>query len=553
MTANAHGLPDVLGNTRGFTLKRTPVKAVSDVQSETTESTEATRKLKHGDALLLAAVAAVWFGIVITTVAHHEYWRDEVRALSIATAPPTLWQLPAYLKDEGHPVLWYILLRVVHAVSRSALVLPITSITVAALAMVLFLYRAPFSLGLKFLFVFSVLPIYEYSVMARNYGISMLLMFCFATLYGKRRKYPLILASVLALLANCNFHSLILAALLTMLWLQDDFIVQRQTLSTREQVAIVFGVCLVALAGGFSLITVLPDDRSVTIGASAEYYWRSLLDVLRHPYNIMNELVPVSETSRPGHLLQFALIASLVAGLFVRPAFGIVLAIALLTLGTFFVAIYPGKLRHQGLLLIFAITLYWICKETSSKEIPSAVGPLRMYAQAVALAIALPTMLVAGDWIAYGAVTMDLTSQLSSAKALGVWLKRAAEPEAIVVGEPDFNLEALPYYAPQRIYIPREDRFRQWVSFTTEAKAEMSLGELLRTAQRLKREQHVPVYIALGFPTAQFRQNKSISYSYNKMLTWDQSQWEQFRVATQRVAGFWKAVGDENFDLYEVL
>ena len=70
--------------------------------------------------------------------------------------------------------------------AATVLVLKVLSILIAGAAMLLFIFRSPFPLPLKVLFVFSLLPLYEYAVMARNYGISMLLMFSFAALYPRR-------------------------------------------------------------------------------------------------------------------------------------------------------------------------------------------------------------------------------------------------------------------------------------------------------------------------------------------------------------------------------
>src|SRR3954469_8851073 len=54
--------------------------------------------------------------------------------------------------------------------------------------MVLFLLRAPFRWPMLALFALGDVAAYEYTVMARNYGISMLLIFVFAMLYPRRHR-----------------------------------------------------------------------------------------------------------------------------------------------------------------------------------------------------------------------------------------------------------------------------------------------------------------------------------------------------------------------------
>ena len=136
------------------------------------------------------------------------------------------WRAPAHspldlyhlIRYEGHPILWYLILYLGHSIVDSPLVLPIASIAIASAAVALFMLRSPFPLWLKALFLFSGLPLYEYSVMARNYGISMLLLFLVASLYRYRTTQWLPLAIGLGLLANTNIHATVLAFLLMLTW-----------------------------------------------------------------------------------------------------------------------------------------------------------------------------------------------------------------------------------------------------------------------------------------------------------------------------------------------
>ena len=48
-----------------------------------------------------------WLAIVVTVAFHHEFWRDEVRALSLAIGAQTPFEIIKTLQDEGHPGLWH--------------------------------------------------------------------------------------------------------------------------------------------------------------------------------------------------------------------------------------------------------------------------------------------------------------------------------------------------------------------------------------------------------------------------------------------------------------
>ena len=76
---------------------------------------------------------------------HHVFWRDEVRALSIAKEADGFSNLPELLENEGHPILWYVLFKkTLYIIFRANWVLPLASILVAMASALLWLCYAPF-------------------------------------------------------------------------------------------------------------------------------------------------------------------------------------------------------------------------------------------------------------------------------------------------------------------------------------------------------------------------------------------------------------------------
>jgi hypothetical protein len=222
---------------------------------------------------------------------------------------------------------------------------------------------------------------------------------------------------------------------------------------------------------------------------------------------------------------------------------------AFLGLGFFFSFGFEGDLRHKGLLLVLFVTLYWLSLDAGQGR----PGTMATRFETLAFLAIWPLVLLWNDAFALFKVRSDIRNELSSVPAFGRWL--SDHPDhlgSIVLGEPDYLLEALPYYAPQRIYIPREARFGKWVRFTTESKAVLGLGELLDVAQELSRREHRQVLIALGLPAAEFGRTSSYRHSYNKVLEWTPAEWDRFRRATKQVAGYWSPTTDENFDIYSV-
>jgi hypothetical protein len=55
---------------------------------------------------------------------------------------------------DGHPVVWYIRIDLTYQTFHSNAVLPAVSVTIAAVAVLIFLFWSPFSATFKALFVF---------------------------------------------------------------------------------------------------------------------------------------------------------------------------------------------------------------------------------------------------------------------------------------------------------------------------------------------------------------------------------------------------------------
>ena len=102
-------------------------------------------------------ILCVWLVSVIFVTSKHEYFRDEVRALSLmqdVNYPGDIYDLTQF---DGHPPLWFFLLYVVWLLTDSQLVLPMLSILIATAAVIVFMFYGPFQLWLKCLFIFEAI------------------------------------------------------------------------------------------------------------------------------------------------------------------------------------------------------------------------------------------------------------------------------------------------------------------------------------------------------------------------------------------------------------
>src|SRR3954469_1036283 len=298
-----------------------------------------------------------WLALTILLAHHHVFWRDEVRAFSIALAGDDLLDMLRGLRGEGHPAVWYLLLRGAHALVARVEVLPAVAWLGAFTAMVLFLLRAPFRWPMLALFALGDVAAYEYTVMARNYGISMLLIFVFAMLYPRRHRNVLLLGLVLLLLANTNVHSALLAGGFALLWLID--LLREQGLRWTAALGhLLLGATLLLMGVIACALTVYPPVNDAAVMEHAQLSGM-FLELTLEPW--LRLLGPMPDQLL--RVLSFALSLAIIGGIWglVRST-GAFLA-ALVTLLGFlllFSLIYPGDLRHEALWLVFMLALYWI-------------------------------------------------------------------------------------------------------------------------------------------------------------------------------------------------
>lgn len=503
---------------------------------------------KRTDVIVTALLLAVWLAVVIFTTTRHEYWRDEVRAWSLARAAHSPLDLFHLIRYEGHPILWYLILYLGHSIVDSPLVLPIASIAIACAAVALFMLRSPFPLWLRALFLFSGLPLYEYSVRARNYGISMLLLFLAASLYRHRTSQWLPLAIGLALLANTNIHATILAFLLMLVWTWDELSARGSAPHRRRGGRLLLAVGIVGLGILLSVVVVSPPPDTVLTGfysTTPEAFASAFGGALLQPRAGFRSLFPSFLPWAVGHVILYLAIL----GLLRRPILSLAALGGLVALGVLFRVGSAGDYRHAGVFLCFLLCLYWMAAD----EPDGGTGPKLGLRLVEVVGYGALTARILASVYRSRAVRVDVTSQMSSSKAFGAFLNAAPSfRDAILVPEPDYYIESLRYYAHNPIYLARERRFGNTVAWSSAAAPHLSLGQLVSQAQELKAQYRRPVLVVLGHPAVLTEPMGTTRLFYNKRFTWSAREGEELDRSLVRVAEFWDAFSDENYSVYAV-
>ena len=386
--------------------------------------------------------------------------------------------------------------------------------------------------------------------MARNYGISMFLLFLVAIIYRNRKKYPLLLALVLALLANTNFPSAVLVGLIAALWTRD-MIDEHRTKSIQIggysrylSFVIIFAGFLLCIA------TTIPKKETIWFSMNTvdmRSLIQSFFEAVLHPEQTFSALVP----SVIPPLVVWILLYLAVFGLLVRPSFFLAALGAQISFGVLFRIANKGMYRHQGLYLVFLLFLYWLCCDLLIKKKDGNKMKKKLFNTGFYIAL---LVLILGNVVKTKSyVLADIEMERSSSKAFGEFLNKSTTyQDAIIVPEPDYLVESLPYYAKNKIFLPREHRFGTTVSWTTKSNQHLSLGELLSLAHNLKNRYDKNVLIVMGHLELYRHDHYEKNYSFNKVFLWDTKQFEEFSRSTIPVAEFMSAYSDENYWIFAV-
>ena len=506
------------------------------------------------ESLFCWAALALYVTSIVNGAVHHEMWRDEVRALSAAIHGANLGEMFAGIRDQGHPLLWYLILRLGHWVTKSHLVLPIASLAVAVAGACLFLWKSPFPREWRLLYLFGVLPLVEYSVVCRNYGLGVLVLFWTAATYGDRFQRPWLHGAKLLLLANTSAHAAIFAGALSVAWVVEGWL--NPPAGVRVNRWAVAGGLLVALAGiALCAVTTMPTpemrESGIRRASVATLAQAAAVAVLR-PAGTMSELasggLPGAVIGLDGYtaMAVFEVVSTvliLLAVLRFRRNRDLLVALILsvVTLGLFFQVVYVGYVRHIGLLLVMILCLEWIARLRDSDR-----PPLRgRRAFEVVLVTVLATHTVQG----FLALERDIDVPMSASKKFGAFILRHPEyRNAILLGMPDYNMESLPYYVDNRWYSAEEGRFLRSARFRKGVRDTLTLGNLIDIGVDLNRRYGAPVLLAIGFNRRVFKDSAGVvTYRFGSVFTWTPGDRRRYDQVARRVAVYPRADRDETY------
>jgi hypothetical protein len=203
---------------------------------------------------------------------------------------------------------------------------------------------------------------------------------------------------------------------------------------------------------------------------------------------------------------------------------------------------YTGALRHEGILFFLFVSLCWIaCTESTPDRCRAIV--LGMLPLLVTQTLALPVV-----------ARRMIVHPESSSKAFAELIQRTPRfRNAVLMSEPDYNMESMPYYVTNPVYMPRQHEFHYRVYFDrVKRQQRLTLGNLVHVADSVGCSTGRPVLLAIAYPKV-FNDSSGVAHlAYQRAeFIWDPSDKAALFNRGPRVASFQNSA-DENYEVFEI-
>lgn len=408
--------------------------------------------------LILTGIFVLFSAVLLP---EHEPWADEAHVWLVARDLSPL-QIIQQMSFDGTPALWDFVVFPFAHFGAPYIWMQIIHLVIAAIAVFVFVRYAPFSKLFKILLIFSYWISHEYSIISRNYAITLLALFGVAALYKNRLEKPLLYSFIVAILANTSLQGLFFAAGIGALFFFDAV----QAKKLRNSVP---GLIIMIIAGLASAYQVYPNAESFHV--VAELNWNRAFEMIEGAFPF-HSIFPYPSSKYLATstfcLIALTLLKKPRALFFLTTVYGSMLFI--------FVRIpIEMGLRHMGLLFFGTLFAMWISVyEESTKWKPLQWWPydwlVSQKVRAVTVGI-IQLLLLISFKEAYQYYFVDLHEPYSNSREMAMYIEQTIPSDVPIVAHNGWRTMALLPYLPDReFYFPSSQGFATFQILTAEYK-----------------------------------------------------------------------------------
>ncbi len=503
------------------------------------------------------------FGIL-----RHEMWRDELQAWMLARHSGSIFELIQNMQYEGHPALWHLCLYALSQITHNPLIMQLFHWGIALGSVYLVVRYSPFSIIHKFLLSLSYFIFYEYVVISRSYGLTVLLSFLFCTIYNRFRKQYLILSLLLALMANANAYGFLLSITLVFFIILEELI---EASKTKRKNPLGRPASLILLSGGWLIsawqiarvkLPILAnqtwlDQLKITstnhLPVTSEFVNTNLIDyedVIRLGNTITSiwkSYVPIPPLFQLNFWNRNILTNNVFLDSFsislLEELIAIIFSIILFSLAAYFFSRKPAVLgtyifgtliiflfqffihqntilRHDGYFFIVFILCAWLYKRSNLPEDQHISRPPRK--KSPLFSLFLSVLLSAQAFAGIHAMGIEYVHSFSSGKAAAEFIRTHSLTDLLIAGDHFAYTSVISGYLDMPIYyLDSQTLGTFWTKTPSKFVDNTALFQSIEA--KVEADQIHAMVLVLTQPMTTFELENAIDMQFKQLATFDQS------------------------------
>ncbi len=448
------------------------------------------KKIKH---LYKSPIFIVSLFVILSLIGilNHVMWRDEMNTWLIVRDSNSWHDLIYNIKsDRGHPGLWHFSVALLRNLVDNPVIMQLFHWSLAVITIILFWLYSPFNHLQKALFTFGYCPLYEYTLISRNYGLGICLLFAFCVVFSSRYQTYLILAVLLGLIANVNVYSLLISmALISMLTL--EFVLDRQLqqiyLNKSKIWDVIISISIVIFCFALAAYFIIPpvDNNPNILGEQITTFdLRHLFKILGRFFGGYTLIVPNSK-----RWIDLIICGSIAIGIFgincsylskkIIPLFFYITANSGL-----FLFMYSKHLtisiRHLGHYYFIMIIALWLANYYQENKLKWKYNfnflPIKASWHHYLFMIILYIQLGGGIY----KYINDLIVPFSASKAAANYIIKSNLNQEFIVASRDVNMASVSGYLNRKLYYPELEELGSFFLFSQRGFDNVTHDEVLK-------------------------------------------------------------------------
>lgn len=428
---------------------------------------------------LCTFIIFLFASILLFLIPLHEMWGDELQAWLIGKNSSTFFELISNSRYEGSGALWHLMLYFL-AKFFPPESMQYLHLIISTASVYLIMKHSPFTLTQKILLTFSYFIFFEYSLIARNYSIGVFLIFAFCVLFERRKSHPLLLISVLILLAHTSIYGLILSICAFATLILDrirephHFQIQTKVFLSKSDI-LSLAIYLVGVSAAILQI-IPPADGSFM---SPWVFHLDFEQGARVVQAIINAYLPLLSmdinfwdrsmlADNPLLAVSTLLILVIIFFLFIKYFRSNINSLFFFLLSTgsilFFMYVkYAGAIRHHGFLFIVLVSALWIFFSQNKIHIkPNRFLRSVKFINPSKIFTLILTLHVISSFIA---INGEIKYEFSAAKSAAIFLKENNYANYELISSAGLATGISGYLDGKELFLIEENRygsFRRW-------------------------------------------------------------------------------------------